>query len=1055
MGGPRRRSGDEDAHAAGEANTDFANTELPEPPARWTEENLPTLPPDVRYEVLEEIGRGGMGKVMRAHDRRLDRPIAMKSLLGGREHVTRFLHEARITARLEHPGVVPVHDAGRLASGEPFYAMKLIGGRSLNEAINAAQELGGRLALLGAIIDVAYAVAYAHSKGVIHRDLKPENVLVGEFGETLVIDWGLSKEIGRDAKRSGGLRRISEPMETVDGSVMGTPAYMPPEQARGEALDARTDVYAIGALLYALLTGQAPHEGRTKVEILAAARGKTPRAIRELAPDAPADLVAIAEAAMAFDREARYPGALELADDLKRFQTGRLVAARAYRMRELVLHWVRRHYRLVVLAALSALVVGAIGIISVARIVSARHVAESERNRAQVREREAQERAAQLMLAEARAQLAQDPTTALVGLKRLLASPAADIVALEDVRLTAAEAVSRGVIRHVMLGHKSEVTQLEVSEHTAYSFSRDGTLRVWDVESGHARGQADQVAGHVFAFARAADGVLATAEADGIVLRDRAAHVVRRLATGVAMHAVIVTPTQVIGGGDDGRVQVWPRAGGDAFTLRLDAPITALALAGDGGVAIGTARGTVAIWKPPGDKVLASVDLADRIARLAVDHAGRVTVVADHQFAEWQPRDGAVQKHASDNASEFDIAISNDDRWLGTANGHEARIIDRNSAAAPLVYESVDSIAFSPAGTLAALAQRDGLLLHDLATGIDIKLPLFRNASSVRFDGNDRVIVGGVDGEVFVFDLAPIVPANTWSIGSAVRAVRTSRDGRTLAAFTLDRKFVELDLTTKALSSATVNGKIRGIAPATEPRTWWLATDRGIVRSSFATGIQEPIVTNIVATSCLSSSGDLLVYAEDQYLVHVRDLASGTDRPLGGVTYTAQCELDGKAIVIGDSGGHLRRIEVATGTTLAEDNSHSGLISRMAILPDGVVVTASTDGTARLWRGNKSTVLTRHGVPAWGVSAVGQLAASSGSDRAVRISDLDGRIVRILRGHGDDVSGVALAPDGSWIASSSMDGTVRLWMIGNDSPPHNARALARWLDAHTSMKPVD
>src|SRR5687768_16899200 len=364
----KRDSADEDVGQA--------KTELPAPRERWTEEQLPTLPADKRYETIDEVGRGGMGKVVRAYDRRLDRPIAIKSLLGSREHVSRFLHEARITARLEHPGIVPVHDAGRLASGEPFYAMKLVGGRTLEEAINSAGSLPARLALLGVIIDVAYAIAYAHSQGVIHRDLKPANVLVGDFGETLVIDWGLSKEFGRDAKRSlGGLKRISEPMETVDGSVMGTPAYMPPEQARGDSLDYRTDVWAIGALLYSLLTLHVPHQGSTKVEMLAAARTKQPRPIRELEPTAPPDLVAIAERAMAFDMEHRYASALELAEDLKRFQTGRLVAARNYGLRDVAWHWVRRNATVVVIGALLALVLVAIGAISVKRIVAARKTA--------------------------------------------------------------------------------------------------------------------------------------------------------------------------------------------------------------------------------------------------------------------------------------------------------------------------------------------------------------------------------------------------------------------------------------------------------------------------------------------------------------------------------------------------------------------------------------------------------------------------------------------------------------------------------------------------------
>ena len=453
----------------------------------------------------------------------------------------------------------------------------------------------------------------------------------------------------------------------------------------------------------------------------------------------------------------------------------------------------------------------------------------------------------------------------------------------------------------------------------------------------------------MFSFARAADGAIATAETDGIVLRDRNAHSTQRLTTGAAMHAVAFTPSFVIGGGDDGRIYAWPRTGGDATTLTLAAPITVLAAASDGKIAIGTATGTVTVWAPPAAATSSTVELGDRIERLAVDHAGRVIILADHQAALWQPRDGAVLKlSAADNGNEFDISISADDRWLSFANGREARIVDRSSAATPLVYMNVDSVAVSPAGRLLALAQRDGLLLHDLTTGIDIKLPLFRNASSVRFDGNERLIVGGVDGEVYVFDLVALVPATTWSAGGAVRAVRAAADGKTLAAFTLDRKVVELDIGSSTPTVLTLDGKVLGMTADAEPRTWLFATDHGIVRARFETRVHEPVITNIRAAYCLGLSADVLVYSEPQQGLHVRTLASGDDRTFERASAMAECELDADGtLVVGDRDGTVRRIDVATGAILATDHGHTGLVSRIALLPDHTIVTSSTDGTAQ------------------------------------------------------------------------------------------------------------
>ena len=156
---------------------------------------LPMIPHD-RYDVRGEFARGGLGRIFRAHDRRLARPVAVKQLIaGGTEAARRFIREALITARLQHPAIVPIYEAGRWPSGEPFYAMKLVSGRSLDEVIKQKRTLADRLTLLPNIIAVAEAMAYAHSQRIIHRDLKPANVLVGSFGETVLIDWGLAKDL--------------------------------------------------------------------------------------------------------------------------------------------------------------------------------------------------------------------------------------------------------------------------------------------------------------------------------------------------------------------------------------------------------------------------------------------------------------------------------------------------------------------------------------------------------------------------------------------------------------------------------------------------------------------------------------------------------------------------------------------------------------------------------------------------------------------------------------------------------------------------------------------
>jgi tetratricopeptide (TPR) repeat protein len=294
-----------------------------------------------RYALVAEIARGGGGKIAVAIDRKLGRRVALKRALDPDGEV-RIEREAQVLARLEHPAIVPIHDAGYDAEGAPFYTMKLLGGRDLKERIDATSTFDERLALMPVVATVADAMAYAHAQRVIHRDLKPGNVLVGEFGEVAVIDWGLGKVIG-DGDAISQDRARPDASLTVDGAVMGTPAYMAPEQARGERVDARADVYAIGALLYHVLAGAMPYDMRDSDATLAQLVAGPPVAIDEREPRVPRELAAIVGKAMAREPADRYPSARELADDLRRYQAGRLVAAHRYRVWTRAWKWLRRH----------------------------------------------------------------------------------------------------------------------------------------------------------------------------------------------------------------------------------------------------------------------------------------------------------------------------------------------------------------------------------------------------------------------------------------------------------------------------------------------------------------------------------------------------------------------------------------------------------------------------------------------------------------------------------------------------------------------------------------
>jgi len=351
-----------------------------------------------RYQIMGEHGRGGLGRVSRAHDRELGRDVAIKELISrGYVDEVRFMREAMITARLEHPGIVPVHEAGRWPDGTPFYAMKLVSGRSLHKLIVECTTSDQRLGLLHHVIAIADAIAYAHGRNIIHRDLKPSNVIVGEFGETIVIDWGLAKDltVAEEPSTPSGPQPISGDDDlTVAGSVLGTPAYMAPEQGRGEPVDRRADVFAIGTMLWEICASR---------RMPPATAEERHRMLRHEGIDR--DLAIIINKALEPDPEHRYPNAGALASDLKAFKSGARIAARDYSLLGMLAHWTRRHRKL----ALSVTAAVALAVIGIVVFV---HNIVAERDRADAALVSAQQERDRAKLSEASLVLEKDPTKA-------------------------------------------------------------------------------------------------------------------------------------------------------------------------------------------------------------------------------------------------------------------------------------------------------------------------------------------------------------------------------------------------------------------------------------------------------------------------------------------------------------------------------------------------------------------------------------------------------------------------------------------------------------------
>lgn len=346
------------------ASFDAIQTEsLPErtgPARRSTADGMRNPGATERFEKLKPHAKGGLGEVSVARDRELNREVALKEIQSRFSHDdtsrARFLLEAEVTGGLEHPGIVPVYGLGRHEDGRPYYAMRFIRGDSLKEAIDQFHSGDAPVSfqsvefrqLLSRFLDVCNAIDYAHSRGVLHRDLKPGNIMLGKFGETLVVDWGLAK-VGDDAEAAAGgestLKPASGSMATQLGSTIGTPAFMPPEQATGnlELLGPQSDVYSLGATLYCLMTGKPPVRGKTLAEILHCVQNGEIDPPKSIHAATPVPLQAICLKALSLDPLDRYPSPSQLAADIERFLADEPVSASPDPLTVHARRWVRKH----------------------------------------------------------------------------------------------------------------------------------------------------------------------------------------------------------------------------------------------------------------------------------------------------------------------------------------------------------------------------------------------------------------------------------------------------------------------------------------------------------------------------------------------------------------------------------------------------------------------------------------------------------------------------------------------------------------------------------------